>query len=170
MLIELKGSNYYSKVFKRGNYKLWNSTFWVVIIMSGVCPLAPWQLVARRPWGQDLDPQHIVFLPESPCFLEQGLHLSLAFLLSSFHAFTSIKIIFITHGWWTAPWGCGHLRKSLSHRRRQCWCRVPLEVLYLPDVDAQSTKRDASFYSPTKDVRTSCPNTPSEALVRLTII
>ena len=32
MLIGLKGNNYYSKVFKRVNYKLWNSTFWVVII------------------------------------------------------------------------------------------------------------------------------------------
>ena len=31
MLIELKGDNYYSKVFKRVNYKLSNSTFWVVI-------------------------------------------------------------------------------------------------------------------------------------------
>ena len=31
MLIELKGNNYYSKVFKRVNYKLSNRTFWVVI-------------------------------------------------------------------------------------------------------------------------------------------
>ena len=31
MLIGLKGNNYYSKVFKRVNYKLWNSNFWVVI-------------------------------------------------------------------------------------------------------------------------------------------
>ena len=31
MLIGLKGDNYYSKVFKRVNYKLWNSNFWVVI-------------------------------------------------------------------------------------------------------------------------------------------
>ena len=31
MLIGLKGDNYYSKVFKRVNYKLWNITFWVVI-------------------------------------------------------------------------------------------------------------------------------------------
>ena len=31
MLIRLKGNNYYSKVFKRVNYKLSNSTFWVVI-------------------------------------------------------------------------------------------------------------------------------------------
>ena len=30
-LIELKGHNYYSKVFKRVNYKLQNNTFWVVI-------------------------------------------------------------------------------------------------------------------------------------------
>ena len=33
MLIGLKGDNYYSKMFKRVNYKLWNSTFWVVIII-----------------------------------------------------------------------------------------------------------------------------------------
>ena len=32
MLSGLKGNNYYSKVFKRVNYKLWNNTFWVVII------------------------------------------------------------------------------------------------------------------------------------------
>ena len=31
MLIELKGNNYYSKVFKRINYRLSNNTFWVVI-------------------------------------------------------------------------------------------------------------------------------------------
>ena len=31
MLIGLKGNNYYSKVFKRVNYKLSNTTFWVVI-------------------------------------------------------------------------------------------------------------------------------------------
>ena len=30
--IELKGQNYYSKVFKRINYRLSNNTFWVVII------------------------------------------------------------------------------------------------------------------------------------------
>ena len=34
MPIELKGNKYYSKVFKRVNYKLWNSTFWVVITSS----------------------------------------------------------------------------------------------------------------------------------------
>ena len=33
MWIGLKGNNYYSKVFKRVNYKLSNSTFWVVIII-----------------------------------------------------------------------------------------------------------------------------------------
>ena len=31
MLIELKGNNYYSRVFKRANYKLQNSMFRVVI-------------------------------------------------------------------------------------------------------------------------------------------
>ena len=31
MLIGLKDDNYYSKVFIRVNYKLWNNTFWVVI-------------------------------------------------------------------------------------------------------------------------------------------
>ena len=34
MPIELKGLNYYSKVFKRINYRLSNSTFWVVITKS----------------------------------------------------------------------------------------------------------------------------------------
>ena len=36
MLIELKGNNYYSKVFERVNYKLSNSTFWVVIMYKKV--------------------------------------------------------------------------------------------------------------------------------------
>ena len=34
MPIGLKGNNYYLKVFKRVNYKLWNNTFWVVIKLS----------------------------------------------------------------------------------------------------------------------------------------
>ena len=34
MLSELQGNNYYSKVFKIVNYKLQNSTFLVVIIIS----------------------------------------------------------------------------------------------------------------------------------------
>ena len=53
MLIELKGNNYYSKVFKRVNYKLSNSTFWLVIIINSIyipklttqshsCQLQPW--------------------------------------------------------------------------------------------------------------------------------
>ena len=33
MLIELKGNNYYSEVFKSDNYKLQNNTFWVVITL-----------------------------------------------------------------------------------------------------------------------------------------
>ena len=36
MPIGLKGNNYYSKVFKRVNYKLWNNTFWVVIMNLGL--------------------------------------------------------------------------------------------------------------------------------------
>ena len=39
ILIGLKGNNYYSKVFKRINYKLSNSTFWVVIIRHDVTML-----------------------------------------------------------------------------------------------------------------------------------
>ena len=31
MPIELKGNNYYAKVFKKVNYKVPNNTFWVVI-------------------------------------------------------------------------------------------------------------------------------------------
>ena len=37
MLIGLKDNNYYSKVFKRVNYKLWNNTFWVVINFLRAC-------------------------------------------------------------------------------------------------------------------------------------
>ena len=39
MLIGLKGNNYYSKVFKRVNYKLSNNTFWLVITL---CSVSPW--------------------------------------------------------------------------------------------------------------------------------
>ena len=35
MPIELKCNNYYSKVFKKVNYKLSNNTFWVVISCWG---------------------------------------------------------------------------------------------------------------------------------------
>ena len=42
MLIGLKGNNYYSKVFKRVNYKLWNNTFWVVITYVGPSPKPNW--------------------------------------------------------------------------------------------------------------------------------
>ena len=49
MPIELKGNKYYSKVFKRVNYKLSNSTFWVVIkslpipcIFSHYCMIHWW--------------------------------------------------------------------------------------------------------------------------------
>ena len=41
MLIGLKGDNYYSKVFKMVNYKLWNNTFWVVINNSSHSILFP---------------------------------------------------------------------------------------------------------------------------------
>ena len=47
MLIGLQGDNYYSKVFKRVNYKLSNSTFWVAIIKTsqewGRTLCSPWQ-------------------------------------------------------------------------------------------------------------------------------
>ena len=48
MLIGLKGNNYYSKVFKRVNYKLSNSPFWVVIRnLQGLCGLR-WR-ISRHP-------------------------------------------------------------------------------------------------------------------------
>ena len=37
MLIGLKDNNYYSKVFKRVKYKLWNNIFWVVIKDPTMC-------------------------------------------------------------------------------------------------------------------------------------
>ena len=51
MLIGLKGNNFYSKVFKRVNYKLSNSTFWVVIndldlLMSSIA-LSSWPKVVH---------------------------------------------------------------------------------------------------------------------------
>ena len=48
MLIGLKGNNYYSKVFKRVNYKLWNSTFWVVITPSNRHIASPLAMKERK--------------------------------------------------------------------------------------------------------------------------
>ena len=55
MLIGLKGNNYYSKVFKRVNYKLSNSTFWVVIkkFFSDLLKISPILSIKTRyllPW------------------------------------------------------------------------------------------------------------------------
>ena len=50
MPIELKGLNYYSKVFKMINYRLSNSTFWVVIIY----PLLQWVHVIYMSWKKNL--------------------------------------------------------------------------------------------------------------------
>ena len=49
MPIELKGLNYYSKVFKRINYKLSNSTFWVVISSF----LVEWQSLHSLAWEEE---------------------------------------------------------------------------------------------------------------------
>ena len=46
MSIELKGNNYYSRVFKRVNYKLWNNTFWVVISVGNLYILNPNNLLS----------------------------------------------------------------------------------------------------------------------------
>ena len=46
MLLELKGNNYYSKVFKRVNFKVQNNTFWVVIINKIYKPNSPYTRVA----------------------------------------------------------------------------------------------------------------------------
>ena len=59
MPIELKGLNYYSKVFKRINYRLSNSTFWVVImeqywlcgrVMETLVSFIFWTLTPRVIW------------------------------------------------------------------------------------------------------------------------
>ena len=48
MLIGLKGDNYYSKVFKRVNYKLWSSTFWVVITLPNRHIASPLAMKERK--------------------------------------------------------------------------------------------------------------------------
>ena len=50
MLIGLKGNNYYSKVVKRVNYKLWKNTFWVVIKGSS----SVYMLYSGVSWAMDL--------------------------------------------------------------------------------------------------------------------
>ena len=48
MLIELKGNNYYSKVFKRVNYKLSNSIFWIVITVPNRHIASPLAIKERK--------------------------------------------------------------------------------------------------------------------------
>ena len=48
MLIGLKGNSYYSKVFKRVNYKLWNNTFWVVITFPNRHIASPLAMKERK--------------------------------------------------------------------------------------------------------------------------
>ena len=48
MLIRLKGDKYYSKVFKRVNYKLWNNTFWVVITLLNRHIASPLAMKERK--------------------------------------------------------------------------------------------------------------------------
>ena len=60
MLIGLKCGNYYSKVFKRVNYKLWNSTFWVVIRYKMNSSCSDTLLFAAHKWSMpkpSLDPE-----------------------------------------------------------------------------------------------------------------
>ena len=51
MLIGLKGDNYYSKMFKRVNHKLSNSTFWIVISFAKVAMQEWLGKVRFRVWG-----------------------------------------------------------------------------------------------------------------------
>ena len=67
MLIGLKGNNYYSKVFKRVNYKLSNSTFWVVISqwITFISPNSstPWPNThSHQPLNQHVWAKHFVNL------------------------------------------------------------------------------------------------------------
>ena len=51
-LIELKGHNYYSKVFKRVNYKLQNNTFWVEITPPNRHIASPLAIKERKKWNK----------------------------------------------------------------------------------------------------------------------
>ena len=71
---------------------------WSFLVVIGI--LHP--LIVLR-FGRDLDPQDIVFFPESPHFLEQNLHISFIFSLSSFHFVSPFKVTFVTSGRITTP-------------------------------------------------------------------
>ena len=122
------------------------------LVLPRVHSLVPRLPVVRRAWWRRLNPQHVILLPKSPRFLEQGLYLSFAFSFASFHTLTPVKVAFITHGWWSTPWGCGHLHLL-----------APTDGA---NVDAESTGRNTSPFFPAKDVWIGCPNTPSEAQFR----
>ena len=64
MSIELKGNNYYSKVFKRVNYKLSNSTFWIVINEINNFSLT-----------EQYFPNNLVIMPTNPLYAYPILHL-----------------------------------------------------------------------------------------------
>ena len=73
MPIELKGLNYYSKVFKRINYRLSNSTFWVVI--NGCRLVHAKSCVYNDPYGS----RYVKYIDLSskicsPRFFRESLH------------------------------------------------------------------------------------------------
>ena len=45
-----------------------------------------------------MNTQHFILLSESPCLVEQGLHLSLTLTLASFHTVEPVEVVFTTHG------------------------------------------------------------------------
>ena len=75
MLIGLKDNNYYSKVFKRINYKLQNSTFWVVITAQLRHELQDLR-VGFAAWKEDLEVDYQkqvddIFLYEYRCYIKK---------------------------------------------------------------------------------------------------
>ena len=71
---------------------------WDFLVATGILP----PLIMLR-LGIALDPQDIVFFPESSCFLEQNLHLSFIFSLSSFHVTSPFEVTFVTSGGRATP-------------------------------------------------------------------
>ena len=69
-----------------------------LLVLPGVCTLTSrLSAMKRARWGH-LNTQQFVLLSESPCLVEQGLHLSLTLTLASFHTLEPVEVVFATHG------------------------------------------------------------------------
>ena len=79
-----------------------------LLVLLGVSALTSRLLTTRGSWWGYLNTQHFVLFLESPCLVEQGLHLSLVLALVSFYIFVLVEVVFTTHNRWSTSRRCWH--------------------------------------------------------------